>query len=89
MTHRRCPAAVLTISTGDRRPHQHRGGTSHASTRTTPELLAPLAAPAENPASDLSLRKEGVVKTIAVRLDDGVSELLGIVSQLEGTTIVD
>jgi predicted DNA-binding protein len=29
------------------------------------------------------------MKTIAVRLDDGVSELLGIVSQLEGTTIVD
>jgi hypothetical protein len=29
------------------------------------------------------------MKTIAVRLDDQVSELLGLVSQLEGTTIVD
>jgi predicted DNA-binding protein len=29
------------------------------------------------------------MKTIAVRLEDDVSELLGLVSQLEGTTIVD
>jgi predicted DNA-binding protein len=29
------------------------------------------------------------MKTIAVRLDDGVSELLTLVAQLEGTTIVD
>jgi predicted DNA-binding protein len=29
------------------------------------------------------------MKTIAVRLEDSVSELLGLVSQLEGTTIVD
>jgi predicted DNA-binding protein len=29
------------------------------------------------------------MKTIAVRLEDNVSELLGLVSQLEGTTIVD
>jgi predicted DNA-binding protein len=29
------------------------------------------------------------MKTIAVRLEDNASELLGLVSQLEGTTIVD
>ncbi len=29
------------------------------------------------------------MKTIAVRLEDGVSELLGLVSQLEGTTVID